>query len=739
MKRHIIPSIAFILAISTISGCALFHQEASGTLVLSFQLHEKFTSQSLSGKTGERSLVPSSPWTPQRYVVSGTGPDGAVFSVESAQTSLKQRLVPGEWTIEVRALTSGGTVVASGTAVCVLEPSLSTQAQVTLSPLAGKGSLNLTIGLNFAVSAACAFHGTLSYIGRPGCADSPEVDPVDLAIPVTDPRISLPSLESGQYTLSLYLIDEKGKAVGGCFETILILSGFDTSGTCTIELGMPEVALAATLVPYAPLEAPILSVPCIVSDLAGFRPIARSAPREAGMAMVTRAWHIAGIESAPAAAILPDAGAALPSGLFIMGPSPAAASLNRARYDLVETCAAESRAGSTSTWAEEEAGSRQGGFGWQASFDSGIMKVPSLGGAMDMYSGAPPRYRVKAVAASASGLVVVSGLDEESAIHALAAPYGAAVDSLAGADKVPLNTSWIRLWKDKIKVGTTARTADRLALSEDGSFLAAASSASNWLRLYSLGSGGAIQGFTDITSSLAGFEGLDGVKALAFFRAGSNRLLFALCSSSRSVLVLDVSSQGLAPRAAIALDPSGESGSLSLQDLKVLDSGKVIVTASEASRIYVLGDDGTGYRIEATISRLDGSGPYHPGPLALSPSTGGFYALCDKTAILGYEPAGGSSFTLARTVALRPRSTGATTLSSARDAGGTGDLLFVAGGETVEFIDRHPHELFMDEVELESNASRTDGIASAEGSSCLRGAFILGGGISGYISVFGSE
>ena len=89
MKRHLFPSIALILAISTIPGCALFHQDASGTLVLSFQLHEKFTSRSLSGKAGERSLVPSSPWTPQSYVVSGTGPEGAVFTVESAQTSLK--------------------------------------------------------------------------------------------------------------------------------------------------------------------------------------------------------------------------------------------------------------------------------------------------------------------------------------------------------------------------------------------------------------------------------------------------------------------------------------------------------------------------------------------------------------------------------------------------------------------------------------------------------------------------
>ena len=98
MKRQLLTVIAFVFALSAFSGCGLFEQTASGTLVLQLTLNEKIASRSITDMAEARSIVPASPWVPQSYQVSGTGPDGAVFSVESAQTCLKQRLAPGEWT-----------------------------------------------------------------------------------------------------------------------------------------------------------------------------------------------------------------------------------------------------------------------------------------------------------------------------------------------------------------------------------------------------------------------------------------------------------------------------------------------------------------------------------------------------------------------------------------------------------------------------------------------------------------
>jgi hypothetical protein len=86
---------------------------------------------------------------------------------------------------------------------------------------------------------------------------------------------------------------------------------------------------------------------------------------------------------------------------------------------------------------------------------------------------------------------------------------------------------------------------------------------------------------------------------------------------------------------------------------------------------------------------------------------------------------------------LRPRSLGATTLSSGKDVAGTRDLLFVAGGETAEFIEPRLQGQLPEGVELESNDSSTNAVATADDSCYLRGAFILGGGVSGYVSVFG--
>ncbi|MCX7027528.1 MAG: hypothetical protein NT061_08620 [Spirochaetes bacterium] len=736
MKRLRPSAFALILILILLPGCALFQEAATGTLVLRFQLHESITPKSLSDGGKARSIVPSVPWLPQSYLISGTGPDGAAFSLDSAKTSLKQRLVPGSWTIEVRALSSNATTVASGTMSCVLEPNLSTQAQITLCPVEGKGTLTLSIELNLAVSADCNIFGTLTYIGLPGRTDPPAQSPLEFSIPTSDPRICYSGLEAGQYTLALSLVNGQGSAVGGCFETILILAGYDTIGTCLIELGMPEIDLEATLLSYGPLEAPILSVPCLVSNLRSFRPIARSAPRKVNQAPVTKAWYIGGVESADAISLLSDQCIALPSDLFIMDHSLAADGLNGARFDFVETCDAESRVGSASTSAEQRDAFAKGGFTWWASFNSNIMKAPALSGIQDTCSGTPPSYRVKAVAGSPSGLVVISGLDEEAAIHTLAAPYGAALGSISNQNTVPLNTSWIRLWKDKVKVGGTAKTADRLAVSRDGQYIAAASSLSNWLRLYNLGYGGEIIRTSDATSLTPGFEGMDNIKALCFFQEGSNERLFALCSSSKSVLIFDVSPQGLTLLAKIALDSSDD---LSLQDLQVLDSGEVVVSASTASKIYILGDGGSGYGIVTTISRSGGSGPYHPGPLAASPSTGGFYVLCDKSSILRYEPSGGFAFTLTQTIPLSTGSIGATTLSAGRDPAGARDLLFAAGGETIEFINPQMLNPLLDEIDLEPNPSQTDGIATAEGSCYVRGGFILGGGLSGSVSVFGPE
>jgi hypothetical protein len=737
MKRHRSSILVLLLFLGLSAGCTLFQGVSPGTLVLKFQLHDALAPKSTPGKAEARSIVPSSPWLPQSYLVSGTGPDGAVFSAESSQTSLKQKLAPGTWTIEVQALASGGTAVASGMTTCDLEPSLSTQASVTLCPLSGKGSLNLSIELNFAVPSDCKFSAKLTYVGRPGSVDVPTQSPIEMEIPTSDPRISCPSVEAGQYTLSLILLDGQGSAVGGCFETILVLAGYETSGSCLIELGMPEIDLAATLLPYAPLEAPILSVPCLVSSLHGFRPIARSAPRMPGQAAVSKTWYVGGMESAAALPLLPDGCIAMPENLFTMEQTVAADGLNRARYDFVETCQSESRVGSASTSADEMECSARGGFTWWASFDSRIMHAPALSGAEDMCSGSPPRYRIKAVSGSPSGLVVISGLDEEGAIHALAAPYGAVIDPASGT--VPLDSSWIRLWKDKIKVNGSLRTADKVAISRDGLYVAAASSSSSWLRLYFLGYGGQILATNDTTAAVPGLEGMNNVKALDFFQEGLNELLFALCTSSKRVMVFDVQPQGLSLLSSVALDLSGEFGSLSLQDLKVLDSGKVVVSASEASKLFILGDGGAGYRVETIISRSGTSGPNHPGPLARSPSAGGFYALCDKSTILRYEPSEGSAYALTETIGLSPSSTGATTLSSGKDPSGTRDLIFAAGGETAEFIDPRLRNPLLDEIDIEANPSRTDGISTSEGSCYMRGAFILGGGSSGYVSVFGVE
>lgn len=736
MKRTLAKHALYVLLATLSCGCGLWQQRPSAVLVLDLSLHESMAVKTIRPGSA-RSLAPSEAWTPSSYRVSGSGPGGANFLLESGQTQIRENLVPGAWSIAVEALAPSRAVVAGGTVDCVLEPSRQTKVALLLGPIAGEGSLHLSFALNLTVEPGGSFRGTLTYQGLPGADQSEGQPPIEFLAPDSDPQAGYEALTAGQYTLGLRYTDTQGNLVGGCSETLLVLSGFDTSGTCLIELGEPELSVEAEVLDFSPLDAPLVSVPCLVADLGQFHPLSLPAPRPASASQTRKAWLVAGAEERGAAEVLRSPGDVFPDGLWVMErASEAASCLNRARFDFVETCAVEARAGSSHTWAERREASGAAGFSWIASFDSRVLEVAGFGSGQTAYVGLPPRSAVGAIDGSPAGLVVVSGLDEASAIHLFAAPYGAEIKSPSAIAKVPIQSPWLRLWKDKIKIGSSLRTADRLALSRDGRWLAAASSSSNWLRLYSLAPDGAMAASFSLTSAASGLEGLDGVKALSFVEDSAQPQLLALCSASKSVLVFDCAP---APTlaASIQLEAPTYQGSLSLQDIAVLSGAEVVASASEASKLYILGKDGGNWGLRTVLLGSSGSELRKPGPIAASFSGDGFYVLCDKTSLLHYERTEPWTFSLVGTLPLSSEASGATTLSAGREEENGGDLLFVAGGEVAARIAPAYAGLPEGEIDLEPIGSGVDGIATAEGSCFLRGAFLLGGGSSGYVGVFG--
>lgn len=680
---------------------------------------------------GKKSLTPTEAWSPTKFAISGSGPGGAEFSLESGDIDVETKLVPGDWTIGVRAFSAGNKEVASGTSTCLLLPGRTTAASIVLYPLEGEGDLSITIAKNLAVPAGGRIAGGLVYKGLPGHPAPAVQTTVAIDVPSEQTIISFEGIEAGHYSIGLRLLASDGSVSGGCVDTAMVMSGFLTAGTCAIEMGMPVANLSALLYPSSPLEPPLVSAEHDFSEAHGFMPLA--APRYAAEAgeEVERTWYSNGEEAGKAVELIGNRGI-LPEGTVAYPQDRPLSRLSLVRSDIVEESRSTFRAGSAGVTLKAGAGNDRGGYGWRASYDYASALSPSLHETTEANNiGAGNSYIVKAIAASPSGLIAISGLDDEGALHAFAAGYGAELDpATAGPGSLlPIDASWIRLWRDKVKIGSSVKTADRLAVSDDGRFIASASSLSNWLRLCSLDIGGKLLDSFVVTPG-------ENIRAICFSKDG--RKLYAAANTGGTIYAFDVSEGGMVPTSSLKLSATNEA--LSLQDMRVTSSGGIVVTAKDMSRLYVLSDEGT-LREEAVVQGASGGvDPYHPTSLAVSGSGDSFHVLCDGEKILSYGRATSlSPYTLTASFLLPAEAEGSTVIASGTTLGGNEEILFAAGGDNVEFFEIDGAGSLLNNYPLSPTPGDPAGISTASGLCYIRGAFILAGGSSGIVAVFGAD
>jgi len=724
-------------------ACTGFQNNRQATLefVLNVETNVSRTKETFGKKLSSmKSITPSEPWHPSRYAISGTGPGGAEFSIESSESKAETKLVPGEWNIVVHAFSSGAKEVASGTSHCVLQPGRKTAANITLSPIEGTGDLSLSIVKNMEVPTGGRIFGTLAYKGLPGHKEVPIQDPLPIDVPAEQTSIAFQGIPAGQYTIVLKLSDSEGMVAGGLAETILVMAGFQTAGSCTITMGSPLIGFSDFLFLPSPLPTPLLSVNYATSKYHAFQPLAisRSIGFEDGE--ITRKWFINGDEMGTAARITGNFGM-LPPNTYVFPPHTefyCPVSLMRADY--VEESSKSFQTGSTSLLANIGNPIENGEYAWHATYDYSSAAGPALHESASAFNaGTNAPYAVKAIAGSPSGLIVVSGMDKEGTIHAFAAGYGADLDPLSGYDitTLSIDAAWIKLWRDEIKIGGVSKNADRLAISKDGSFIAAASSVSNWLRVYALDVDGNILSCFDLTSSSPNMENYSNIKALCF--SEDSQTLYAAANSPEAIYSFRVGQDGVDVLSRLALQRVTDE-SLMLQDLKVTASGTIVATSRDASRVYYIGDSGS-LTLETIVEKaVDGSGPYNPSSIAISTDGDAFYVLCNGDRVICFaRDTPSASYSQVASFFLSADTEDSSCLSAGKNTGETVDILFVSGGPNIEFIEMGSDRRPTSHTPLAPLAGNETGIAEANGACFIRGAFILSGGSSGKVSVFGSE
>jgi len=172
-----------------------------------------------------RILFPAVNMNPASYHVVGTGPNGASFTQDTSQGTLQvDGLAFGAWTINVEAYSSDPILIGSGSAPATLTSNESTTVPVTVTPIVGFGSLDLTVNWTAAKVEIASVSAEL-------------LTSTNVSFPLTAFTLGngtatslTTSVPTGYYTLRVRLLDN-GANVMGAVDVVRIVNGQTTDGT----------------------------------------------------------------------------------------------------------------------------------------------------------------------------------------------------------------------------------------------------------------------------------------------------------------------------------------------------------------------------------------------------------------------------------------------------------------------------------------------------------------------------
>jgi hypothetical protein len=265
---------------------------------------------SLGMATG-KTLLPAIDMTPASYAISGTGPSGATFSTSTAQASVTiSGLIFGQWNVTVNASNAAGTQIGQGTGTVSVATGQQSSLAVTVTPLTGNGTLNLsTTWVSSKVGAPSVSAQLLPVTGSS--------IPLSFTVGSGSATSSNAAVPAGYYTLTLQLLDN-GVNVYGAVDVVRIVKGQTTSGTYDFSASNivgGGIAVAITPAMNNPLAVAITGQ---AATLAAGANMTVTASVTGYSSNVTYVWYVNGVAQGTGSTASPSFtfGSALPVGAY---------------------------------------------------------------------------------------------------------------------------------------------------------------------------------------------------------------------------------------------------------------------------------------------------------------------------------------------------------------------------------------------------------------------------------------
>ena len=248
--------IIMMILIMSFSGC----KEEPGRSSLRLTMH--------GGDDQTRSIVPNdTPLEVSRYAVTGKGPQGGTFEVQSTNPTIEvEGLLMGNWQITAIGQNNQGVNLVHGSAECSLtsEP---TNVLIELKTLVGTGTMNVQ------------FAWDSTKISNPHIdLWVTDAEGIKTAVtPTTNNLINGSVFYSATYPSGSYLIQGRlysgSTSVAGCAEVVRIVGGKTTEGIIDLDLDKyPEIPSTLTMINKAgtPIDC---SIEGITASVAALEPI----------------------------------------------------------------------------------------------------------------------------------------------------------------------------------------------------------------------------------------------------------------------------------------------------------------------------------------------------------------------------------------------------------------------------------------------------------------------------------
>ena len=235
-----------------------------------------------------QTLLPAISMNPVSYTVSGTGPSGATFSQTTTGASVTvNSLAFGSWSIVVNAMNADGTLIGSGNAGASVHTGQTTTVAISVVPLTGNGSLNLTVSWNASQVETPSIVASLTPPVGPAT-------PLSFGINGSQATYSSTTIPAGYQTLTVQLMDNN-IAVMGAVEVVRIVTGQTTSGTYAFtNVNQPGGSVQVNITPALadPIPVSISGVPATIT--AGTS-ITATASVSDGTTGVVYVWYLNGV------------------------------------------------------------------------------------------------------------------------------------------------------------------------------------------------------------------------------------------------------------------------------------------------------------------------------------------------------------------------------------------------------------------------------------------------------------